>query len=576
MKVARGGFEGPVTVEFPDAPDGVTIPPVVIPADKTEGTAFISASRDAKPGVARLAVKATATADGEKVAAGTALSLRVGTPPPATGPAVVDVVFVLDVTGSMAQFIEGVKDGIGDFADELKKAKIDARVALVAFRDGPNKEPSEVLKFANGPFTTDIPAFKKAVAKLKADGGGDEEESSLDALVEAAGLKFRPQTARVLILITDVPPKLPDLKTKSVAACVAALTEKKIDQVHLVTRKVDLKKFYQPFADNLSGVPFDLERVTKGGEKFAKILPELGKAIEATIESSAGRRGEGGRRAGGEAAAGRGGAGGLDAGAAAARDAAAGRGPPRGDAGPAGPAPEDRPARGEGRAVERAVRRVVAGPAGAGRGRVDRRLSGLVCLALLAGQHHYLRGSLPSAGAALAGLGGGLAVGVVGGAAGQGLFLLADTDSKALDAVFRVTGWALLGALAGAGLSLFIPNLKLAYGLGGGAVGGAAGAVGFLAVTGALGALDTAPKTADLLGRLAGGLVLGFCIGLMVAVVEAAFRRAWLEVRYGDREVVTVNLGAEPVKVGGDSKLCTVWARAPPRSRCGSGSATVW
>ena len=61
--------------------------------------------------------------------------------------------------------------------------------------------------------------------------------------------------------------------------------------------------------------------------------------------------------------------------------------------------------------------------------------------------------------------------------------------------------------------------------------------------------------------RLAGGLILGFCIGLMVAIVEAAFRRAWLEVRYGPREMVTVNLGAEPVKVGSDAQACTVWAR---------------
>src|SRR5205814_10448479 len=55
--------------------------------------------------------------------------------------------------------------------------------------------------------------------------------------------------------------------------------------------------------------------------------------------------------------------------------------------------------------------------------------------------------------------------------------------------------------------------------------------------------------------------VLGFCIGRMVAIAEAAFHRAWLEVRYGSRETITVNLGPEPVKVGGDSRACTVWAR---------------
>ena len=172
-------------------------------------------------------------------------------------------------------------------------------------------------------------------------------------------------------------------------------------------------------------------------------------------------------------------------------------------------------------------------------------ISALVCLVLLSGQHHYLRGSLPSFGGIAAGLLGGLVVGTAGGAAGQGLFMVSSAT------VFRVLGWALLGGMAGAGLSFFIPNMKWFLGLAGGAIGGAIGAMGYIAVTDVAG---------DLVGRLVGGLLLGFCIGLMVAIVEAAFRRAWLEVRYG-REIIAVNLGPEPVKVGGDAKACTVWAR---------------
>jgi hypothetical protein len=128
----------------------------------------------------------------------------------------------------------------------------------------------------------------------------------------------------------------------------------------------------------------------------------------------------------------------------------------------------------------------------------------------------------------------------------------ANTEVRALIFIFRLMGWVILGALAGLGLSLFVPNLKPAYGLLGGAIGGCVGGFGYLAVEAVGGAL---------IGRLAGGLVLGFCIGLMVALVEAAFRRAWLEVRYGPREMVTVNLGTEPVKVGSDARMCTVWAR---------------
>jgi hypothetical protein len=59
--------------------------------------------------------------------------------------------------------------------------------------------------------------------------------------------------------------------------------------------------------------------------------------------------------------------------------------------------------------------------------------------------------------------------------------------------------------------------------------------------------------------------LLGFCIGFMVALAEMAFRRWWLEVRYGPREVRTVTLGAVPVTVGGDERQATVVVpNAPP------------
>src|SRR5262249_31053509 len=59
--------------------------------------------------------------------------------------------------------------------------------------------------------------------------------------------------------------------------------------------------------------------------------------------------------------------------------------------------------------------------------------------------------------------------------------------------------------------------------------------------------------------------LLGFCIGLMVALAEMAFRRWWLEVRYGPREIRTVTLGAVPVTVGGDERQATVVVpNAPP------------
>ena len=90
--------------------------------------------------------------------------------------------------------------------------------------------------------------------------------------------------------------------------------------------------------------------------------------------------------------------------------------------------------------------------------------------------------------------------------------------------VFRIVGWSLLEALAGGGLSFFIPNLNGSTAWPVERSGAASGAIGFLIASALVG---------DFVGRLFGGLALGLFIGLMVAVAEVAFRRAWLEVRFG-------------------------------------------
>jgi urease beta subunit len=51
----------------------------------------------------------------------------------------------------------------------------------------------------------------------------------------------------------------------------------------------------------------------------------------------------------------------------------------------------------------------------------------------------------------------------------------------------------------------------------------------------------------------------------MIAIIETAFREAWLEIRYNPRESRTVSLGSQPVSIGGDPNICTVYAHnAPP------------
>jgi hypothetical protein len=68
----------------------------------------------------------------------------------------------------------------------------------------------------------------------------------------------------------------------------------------------------------------------------------------------------------------------------------------------------------------------------------------------------------------------------------------------------------------------------------------------------------------DALGQLAGAAVLGFWIGLMVALAELAFRGRWLEITYGAREVRTVTLGSAAVTIGSDHKLASLVVHGAP------------
>ncbi len=109
----------------------------------------------------------------------------------------VDFIFVFDITGSMEEEIEGVKEKAKDFADFVRSAGFDCRFSLVTFKD-------RVIK-GNYGFTSNVYEFKRWLSSLSAKGGGDMPEAALDALVYAMRLPVRKDAQKVLILITDAP-----------------------------------------------------------------------------------------------------------------------------------------------------------------------------------------------------------------------------------------------------------------------------------------------------------------------------------------------------------------------------------
>ncbi|MCX6925503.1 MAG: VWA domain-containing protein, partial [Verrucomicrobia bacterium] len=161
-------------------------------------------------------------------------------------------------------------------------------------------------------------------------------------------------------------------------------------------------------------------------------------------------------------------------------------------------------------------------------------------LVLILAQNRYLHRQLLSLREGLLGAGGSIGAGLVAGALGQLLFQSA-ASLAALELVGRIAAWSLLGALLGLGMTFFVPNLKTWRALLGGAIGGLVGSLGFLAGAGVV---------ADVAGRLLGAGLLGFFIGLMIALAERLVREACLLVHWGPKETTTVNLGARTIILG--------------------------
>lgn len=130
-------------------------------------------------------------------------------------------------------------------------------------------------------------------------------------------------------------------------------------------------------------------------------------------------------------------------------------------------------------------------------------------------------------------------VGALAGVVGQILYSI--VSYFGLPYVDRIIAWAFLGGASAYGLSFFISNLNKDWAWKSGALGGVLGAAAFIYLTGLLG---------DIGGRLTGAFILGFFIGLMVGVIEAVCRKAFLKINFNGGESTTINLGEKPVSFG--------------------------
>ncbi len=118
----------------------------------------------------------------------------------------IDLVFLVDETGSMGEYIEEVKARLLEIIESIRVAPLckSLRLGLVSYRDHPPQDHSFASRVV--PLTDDIAAIKKGVGRMQASGGGDGPESMTDGLYDIVRLDWRPRAARVVIMVGDAPP----------------------------------------------------------------------------------------------------------------------------------------------------------------------------------------------------------------------------------------------------------------------------------------------------------------------------------------------------------------------------------
>lgn len=139
---------------------------------------------------------------------GSAITLQANAAGGASGPVALDVLFLLDATGSMGDEISRLKTTIDTVAAQVDafESQPDVRLAMTLYRD-----EGDTFVTSTFDFTADVAAFRAALNDVIADGGGDYPEAleeGLAAALSAPSWRDPASTLQLVFLVGDAPPRL--------------------------------------------------------------------------------------------------------------------------------------------------------------------------------------------------------------------------------------------------------------------------------------------------------------------------------------------------------------------------------
>lgn len=195
-----------------------------------------------------------------------------------------EMVFVLDTTGSMGGLIEGAKQKIWSIVNDVMQRKNRPRVkiGLVAYRDNGDAYVTQVT-----PLTEDLDKVYSNLMDFKAEGGGDTPENVRRALaegVEKAGwAKTNQNTAQILFLVGDAPPQNYEQEPDVLITTAKAVKQNMIINTIQCGNASDTRQIWQTIAQRGEGKYFAIAQdggvqaiSTPYDSKLAELANKLG------------------------------------------------------------------------------------------------------------------------------------------------------------------------------------------------------------------------------------------------------------------------------------------------------------
>ena len=167
----------------------------------------------------------------------------------------VDVVVLVDVSGSMSDEIEGVRRSIASFAERLRSRQRDVALGLVTYVRKVER------RFGDTTLTRDPREFQSWVGGVAAGSGG--VENPIQAIHAAMDYEFRPGAQRIFVLVTDEAPNLqhdPE-SGRDVADAAQAMADAEVGFYAIAPASPS----YRLLVAATRGRHFDIDRVRQAG-----------------------------------------------------------------------------------------------------------------------------------------------------------------------------------------------------------------------------------------------------------------------------------------------------------------------